>query len=208
MTEDLRKELLRAVLPHVPFDGWSDRALKAGASDIAMPIATMRALVPGGGLELIELQSISMDDEMILCLLEQDGGAMRIRDRITLTVRLRLELAARDKEAVRRAVTYLALPQNMLVGTRLLYLSVDAIWRAVGDTSTDWNFYSKRGLLAGVYPSTVLFWLQDESPESEETWAFLDRRIADVMKVPRVTARLSRFLYPFQQAPKPQAPRL
>jgi ubiquinone biosynthesis protein COQ9 len=208
VTEDLRKELLRAVLPHVPFDGWSDRALKAGASDIAMPIATMRALVPGGGLELIELQSIAMDDEMIRCLSEQGGGTMRIRDRITFTVRLRLELAAREKEAVRRAVTYLALPQNMLVGTRLLYLSVDAIWRAVGDTSTDWNFYSKRGLLAGVYTSTVLFWLQDESPESEETWAFLDRRIADVMRVPQVTARLSRFFYPFQQTPKPQAPRL
>jgi ubiquinone biosynthesis protein COQ9 len=173
-----------------------------------MPIATMRALVPGGGLELIELQSIAVDDEMIRCLSEQGGGTMRIRDRITFTVRLRLELAAREKEAVRRAVTYLALPQNMLVGTRLLYLSVDAIWRAVGDTSTDWNFYSKRGLLAGVYTSTVLFWLQDESPESEETWAFLDRRIADVMKVPQVTARLSRFFYPFQHTPKPQAPRL
>jgi ubiquinone biosynthesis protein COQ9 len=208
VTEDLRKELLRAVLPHVPFDGWSDRALKAGASDIAMPIATMRALVPGGGLELIELHSIAMDDEMIRCLSEQGGGTMRIRDRITFTVRLRLELAAREKEAVRRAVTYLARPQNMLVGTRLLYLSVDAIWRAVGDTSTDWNFYSKRGLLAGVYTSTVLFWLQDESPESEETWAFLDRRIADVMKVPQVTARLSRFFYPFQHTPKPQVPRL
>ena len=208
MTEDLRKELLRAVLPHVPFDGWSDRALKTGASDIAMSVATMRALVPGGGLELIELQSIAMDNEMIRLLSKQVGDKMRIRDRIIFTVRLRLELAAWEKEAVRRAITHLALPQNMLVGMRLLYRSVDAISRAVGDTSTDWNFYSKRGLLAGVYSSTVLFWLQDESPESEETWAFLDRRIADVMKVPQATARLSRCFDPFQRTPKPQAPRL
>jgi ubiquinone biosynthesis protein COQ9 len=208
VTADLRKELLRAVLPHVPFDGWSERALKAGASDIAMSIATVRALVPGGGLELIELHSMATDDEMIRCLSEQGGGTMRIRDRITFAVRLRLELAVGEKEAVRRAVTYLALPQNILVGTRLLYRSVDAIWRAVGDTSTDWNFYSKRGLLAGVYTSSVLFWLQDESPDNEETWAFLDRGIADVMKVPQAIAGLSRLFHPFQHTPKPQAPRL
>ena len=208
MTEGLRNELLRAVLPHVPFDGWSDRSLKAGASDIAMSIATMQALVPGGGLELIELHSMAMDDEMTRRLSEQEGGAMRIRDRITSAVRLRLELAAGEREAARRAVTHLALPQNTLVGTRLLYRTVDAIWRAVGDTSTDWNFYSKRGLLAGVYVSSVLFWLQDESPESEETWAFIDRRIADVMKVPQAKARLGRPFNPFQHAPKPQAPRL
>lgn len=208
MTEDLRKELLRAVLPHVPFDGWSDRSLKAGASDIAMSITTMRALVPGGGLELIELHSMAMDDEMTRLLSDQDSDVMRIRDRITSAVRLRLELAAGGREAVRRAVTHLALPQNTLIGTRLLYRTVDAIWRAVGDTSTDWNFYSKRGLLAGVYASSVLFWLQDESPENEETWAFVDRRIADVMKVPQATARLGRLFNPFQHTPKPQAPRL
>lgn len=208
MTEDLRKELLRAVLPHVPFDGWSDRSLKAGASDIAMSIGTMRALVPGGGLELIELHSMTMDDEMVRCLSSQDGRAMRIRDRITAAVRQRLELAAGEREAVRRAITHLALPQNTIVGTRLLYRTVDAIWRAIGDTSTDWNFYSKRGLLAGVYAASVLFWLQDESPENEETWTFIDRRIADVMKVPQATARLSRLFNPLQHASKPQAPRL
>jgi ubiquinone biosynthesis protein COQ9 len=208
VTADLRKKLLRAVLPHVPFDGWSERALKAGASDITMSIATVRALVPGGGLELIELHSMAMDDEMIRRLSEEGGGTMRIRDRITFAVRRRLELAVGEKEAVRRAVTYLALPQNMLVGARLLYRSVDAIWRAVGDTSTDWNFYSKRGLLAGVYTSSVLFWLQDESPDNDETWAFVERRIADVMKVPQATARLSRLFYPFQHTPKPQAPQL
>ena len=173
-----------------------------------MSIATMRALVPGGGLELIELHSMAMDDEMTRCLSEQDGDAMRIRDRITAAVRLRLELAAGERESVRRAVTHLALPQNMIVGTRLLYRTVDAIWRAVGDTSTDWNFYSKRGLLAGVYASSILFWLQDESPENEETWAFVDRRIADVMKVPKATARLGRLFNPFQHTPKPQTPRL
>ena len=208
MTEDLRKELLWAVLPHVPFDGWSERSLKAGASDIAMSIATMQALVPGGGLELIELHSTAMDDEMTCRLSEQEGGVMRIRDRITFALRIRLELGAGEREAVRHGVAHLALPQNVLVGTRLLYRTVDAIWLAVGDAATDWNFYSKRGLLAGVYVSSVLFWLQDESPETEESWAFIDRRIADVMKVPQAKARLGRLLNPFQHAPKSQAPRL
>src|SRR3546814_13076715 len=96
-----------------------------------------------------------------------------------------------DREAVRRAIGYLALPQNALLSTRLLYRTVDAMWYAAGDTATDWNFYSKRALLAAVYSSTLLYWLNDRSEGFVDTWGFLDRRIGDVLRIPREIGRAS-----------------
>ena len=90
---------------------------------------------------------------------------------------------------MRRALSFLAMPQNTLLALRCVYHTVDAIWHLAGDTATDWNFYSKRGLLAAVYTTTVLYWLEDESEGFTDTWAFLDRRISDVMKVPKAAAR-------------------
>jgi ubiquinone biosynthesis protein COQ9 len=96
------------------------------------------------------------------------------------------------REAIRRAVATLALPIHAALAARLLYRTVDAVWHAVGDRSTDYNFYTKRMLLAGVYSSTVLFWINDKSADCAETWAFLDRRIADVMQIPKAMARLNK----------------
>lgn len=208
MSDDLRTELLAATLRHVPFDGWSEPALKRGAAEIDVPFATARALFPGGGIELLELHSAMTDEKMAQELSEAGLPSMRVRERISYAVRCRLELAGNEREAVRRAVTVLALPRNIATGTRLLFNTVDAMWRAAGDASADWNFYSKRALLAGVYSSSVLYWLQDESEGYEETWAFVDRRIADVMKVPQITGRLGHVLKPFKHTPRPQAPRL
>ena len=86
------------------------------------------------------------------------------------------------REAVHRGLTWLSLPQNALLGTRLLYRTVDDI-SAVGDKSVDFSFYTKRGLLAGVIGSTMLCWLDDQSEDAAETKSFLRRRIADVMKI-------------------------
>ncbi len=115
---------------------------------------------------------------------------MRVRDRIILGVRLRLEANAAHKEAIRRALPILALPRNAATATRCLYRTVDSIWYAAGDTATDHNFYTKRGLLAAVYSSTLLYWLNDSSEDQEPTWAFLDRRIDQVMQIPAITGRL------------------
>ena len=105
-------------------------------------------------------------------------------------MRTRLEQASSHKEAVRRGLSYLALPGNTKLAASSLYRTVDHIWHACGDQSTDFNFYTKRGLLAAVYTSTLLYWLDDVSEDHTDTWAFLDRRIADVMRVPRFTGRL------------------
>jgi ubiquinone biosynthesis protein COQ9 len=118
------------------------------------------------------------------------GGAseLKIRERIKVAVRARIEQTVGGRESVRRGLAMLALPPNGPLGLKLLYRTVDAIWYAAGDTSTDFNFYTKRAMLAGVYSSTLLYWLNDRSGDSEATWAFLDRRIDNVMRFEKLKA--------------------
>ena len=181
--EAMREKLLAAVLPHVAFDGWSESALRAAARDLEIePVLAFNAF-PGGPADLIEAFSAAADQAMLEALEKQDLAAMKAHERVAAAVRLRLEQVAPQREAVGRGLAFCALPQNAPLGLRCLYRTVDAIWYAAGDRSTDYNFYTKRLLLAGVYSSTLLFWLNDKSDGYAATWAFLDRRIAEVLKV-------------------------
>jgi ubiquinone biosynthesis protein COQ9 len=198
--EETRRRLLEAALPHVPFDGWTGTALLAGAREIGLSPAEAANAFPGGPVEMLELMSLEADHRMLQALETEDLSSRKVRERVTLAVRRRLELYARDREAIRRGLAVLALPQNAPLALRLLYRTVDAIWYAAGDTATDFNFYTKRALLAGVYGTTLLTWLDDRSPEQEETWAFLDRRIADAMRAPQV---LQRMAAPLRWLPNP-----
>ena len=194
MSDALSRRLLDATLPHVPFDGWSIRALRAGAGDAGVKWPAARRAFPRGVDDMLALWNAEADRRMVEALAGRDLAAMRIRDRIATCVRLRLEPLANHREALRLALTHAALPANAPGALRALWRTVDAMWRAAGDSATDFNFYSKRGLLAGVYSTTLLYWLDDSSEGFTETWAFLDRRIADVLKVPKATARLKRLL--------------
>ncbi len=182
-TEKLRGELLQASLAHVAFDGWSRTTLRAAARDLDVdPVLAFNAF-PGGAAELIEAFSTWADHRMLDTLAERDLAAMKVRERIAAAVRARLEQLEPHREAVRRGLAFMALPPNAAVGLKCLYRTVDAIWYAAGDRATDYNFYTKRLLLAGVYSSTLLYWLDDASEGHEQTWAFLERRIAEVLKV-------------------------
>ena len=187
--ESLRAQLFDAALPHIPFDGWTVVSLELGAADIGLDqLAVVRAF-PGGSTDMIRFHSARTDANMLEVLADRNLSEMRVRDRITTGVRVRLELLAVEREAMRCALSFLAMPQNTLLAMRCLYRTVDSIWHAAGDTATDWNFYSKRGLLAAVYTTTLLYWLDDDSEEFTETWAFLERRISNVLKVPKAVAR-------------------
>ncbi|MGH6718953.1 MAG: COQ9 family protein [Alphaproteobacteria bacterium] len=189
-----RRAVLAAALGHVPFDGWTDRVLAAAAGDLGVTLAEARRLFPGGAAELCAFFVAESDRRMIEALADHDLAALRVRDRIALAVRTRLTQAGPQREAVRRALGFYALPAHAAAGVRTLYRTVDAMWRAAGDTATDFSFYSKRALLAGVYGTTLLFWLEDRSPGCAATWAFLDRRIDDVMAIQRLKGRLGRRL--------------
>ncbi|HPD90909.1 MAG: COQ9 family protein [Rhodobacter sp.] len=188
MTDPAATRILDAALPHVPFDGWSEATLRAAAQSAAVGTDLARALFPRGGLDLALAYHRQGDARMIAALADRDLGALRFRERVALAVRLRLEGA--DREAVRRAAALMALPQNAPEAARAVWATADSIWTALGDTSVDGNWYSKRAILAGVYSSVVLYWLGDDSDGAADTWAFLDRRIEDVMRFEQTKARI------------------
>lgn len=186
----LRLALLKAALPEIPFEGWSAAALRAAARELGIGSDDVARAFPNDARDLIEYWGAVSDQEMLDELATVDLEVLKVRERIALAIKIRLMRQAAHREAMRRALSFLALPQNAALGTRLLYRTVDTIWYVAGDRSTDHNFYTKRALLAAVYAATVLYWVDDRSPGFEETWGFLDRRIANVMAIPKLTGRL------------------
>ena len=180
----------------MPFDGWSDKALATAAAELGLEPEEARQAFPGGPVALVAYHAAYADRRLEEALKEADLGEMRLRERIAHAVRLRLEQNAPHREAIRAALPILAQPGNGPHALASLYRTVDTIWFAAGDRSTDFGFYTKRALLAGVYLSTLLYWLNDGSEGSAATWAFLDRRIADVMRIQTVRARFARFRPP------------
>lgn len=185
-----RQLILEAALPHVPFDGWSQATLRLAAKEAGFDVNMAALAFPGGTTEIVEYWSATADAAMVARYGEADTDSMRFRDRITFLVRARIEVVVDHREAVRRAMTHVTRPSKAQTGVRGLYRTVDDMWCAAGDTSTDFSFYTKRGTLAAVYASTLLYWLDDASEESAATWAFLDRRIAGVMRIPQKRAKL------------------
>ncbi len=186
-----RDALIRAVLPHVAFDGWSRKTLTAAAESTGLGADAVGRLFPGGAKDAVAHFMEMADRLMLEDLAKLDLAAMKVRARVIAAVRIRLERWTPYREAVRRALALSPLPPFAGGSLRGWYKTVDCIWRAAGDKATDFNFYTKRGLLAAVYGATVLFWLDDRSPDCAATWAFLDRRIADVMQFPQVKARIT-----------------
>lgn len=186
----VREAIIDATLPHVPFDGWTQAALQQGAVDAGHDKVMALRVFPGGPVEAVEFWSHLADRRMLTALEQRDLAAMKVRERIATAIRVRLEQTAQHREAVRRALSLLAMPLNAGKGPALLWRTVDAIWYAAGDTATDFNYYTKRGLLAGVYSATLLCWLEDRSEGFATTWSFLDRRISEVMRVPQALGSL------------------
>jgi len=196
-TQELRDLILLASLEHVVFEGWTEAALEAGVAGLAdLPGIGPKAgalAFPGGMAEMAAHFSDWADRRMAAEMAKLDLTAMRVRDRVAAGVRKRLEVLAPYREAVRRLHGFLGLPGNVALGLRLGMTTVSEIWYAAGDDSIDFNYYTKRALLAPVLASTVLYWLADDGDgagDYPETWTFLDRRIAEVLKIPPLKARL------------------
>lgn len=197
----IRDAIVEAMLPEVAFDGWTAKSLSAAATAAGYPPGTAARVFPGGIVEVLRHWSDLSDRKMLAAMAGRNTAAMSVRDRVAAAVRTRIEVIAAHKEAVRRALSFLALPQNAGTAAGNTLRAVDAIWYAAGDTATDFNYYSKRFLLVPVYVATVLYWLDDEADGSAETWAFLDRRLDDVLQIPKAGARLRRMLNPLSWLP-------
>jgi len=188
--DDDRRRLLAAFLPHAGFDGWSDKALRQAAADTGLQKDDVRLLFPRGMRDILAFHLAEHD--RAFAANPPDLASLKIRARIGTLVKARVLLLEPHREAERRAMLTLTLPAYADIGVSGLWRVADLLWRLAGDTATDWNHYSKRAILSGVYSSTLLAWFSDHSENYEETWEFLDRRIADVMKIEKAKAELRR----------------
>ena len=185
----VKNAVLDAALKHVVFDGFTDKVLAAAAKEAAVDKGTMAKLFPDGPLSLVEAFSQNTDAEMEKQITALDLKSMKIRERIAAAVKARLAALRPHKEAAHRAAAFLTLPPHAALGAKLVYRTVDAMWRAIGDTSTDFNFYTKRGILAGVYSATLMRWFTDTSSDEAATDRFLADRIENVMQFEKFKAR-------------------
>ena len=182
--------LVDAALFHVPFDGWSEASFQAALEETEIDPALANALLPRGAADLALAFHRRGDAALEAEMVEADLSGMRYRDKVAFAVRKRLDLVAEHKEAVRRGTSLFALPIYVADGSRALWQTADTIWRVLGDTSEDVNWYTKRLTLSGVYGSTGLYWLGDTSPGHSATWEFLDRRIENVMQIEKVKGQV------------------
>lgn len=186
----VKQELLEAALPHVVFDGWSEATFQTAVAESGVDPMTAKSVCPKGSVDLAVAFHQAGDDAMVAAFKGADITDLRFRDKVALLVRLRLE-AVDDKEAVRRGTTLFALPHNAAEGAKLIWGTADRIWTTLGDTSDDVNWYTKRATLSGVYSTTVLYWLGDDSADHQATWDFLDRRIENVMQFEKLKSQVN-----------------
>jgi ubiquinone biosynthesis protein COQ9 len=187
--DELRPVLARAVPVDAAFDGWGEKALLSAAARLGLNPDIAGLVFPGGAVEMIDAWFESVDADMAERLPAETLATLKIRERISALVLARLDIMRPQREALRRAQAILAMPQNAKRTLSLGWRAADAMWRAAGDTATDYNHYTKRAILGAVYASTALIFVNDESEGDADTRAFLDRRIDGIMRFEKAKAK-------------------
>ena len=187
--ESLRLKLALAVGENAAFDGWAAKAVDSAAAQTGIDPAQARLAFPKQPAQMVDAYIQGIDAALEAHFTPDRIEAMKVRDRIRALIWHRLELMAPAREAVRSGLSILAMPQNVPLALAAGWRSADLMWRLAGDTATDYNHYTKRLILSGVYGSTLLVWLDDRSEGWTDTGAFLDRRLADVMRFEKWKAR-------------------
>lgn len=189
--DELRPVLARALAADAAFDGWSVAALDSSAARLGLNPDIARLAFEGGAVEMIDAWFASVDEDMLTRVPASALEVMKIRDKISALVMARLEIMAPHTESLRRAQGILAMPQNAAKALSLGWRAADTMWRAAGDTATDYNHYTKRATLGAVYAATALIFVNDESDGLADTRAFLARRIEGIMRFEKAKARLT-----------------
>lgn len=209
--EKLRRELALAVGENAVFDGWTREAVDSAAEQLGIDLLQARLAMPKTQTGMIDTYIQEVDRALEAWFTPKRLKGMKIREKIRALVWHRIEIMGPAREAVRRAMAILAMPQNAPLTIRISWRTADLMWRIAGDSSTDFNHYTKRLTLGAVYGSTLLVWLDDQSEGWTETAAFLDRRIDNVMRFEKFKAdwrgssehvSLSRFLGRLRYPPR------
>lgn len=190
--EDLRLRLAPLVADAAVFDGWSAQAVQAAAAQADVDGDVAAYAFRGGAMDMVAAWVASIDVAMARALPAAQLAAMPIRERIRSLVQARLDAIAGQEEALSRALVIMAMPQNAPRAVRLGWHSADVMWRLAGDTTTDYNHYTKRAILAGIYAATLAIFADDDSADKAETRAFLDRRIDGIIRFEKTKAKLLR----------------
>ncbi len=188
--DPVRRQLLPAALRAAAFEGLTPLMLRKAAGEAGVSPADLAAAFPRGAIDLVEYWSAEADKASAAALLGDEAKALKIREKVALGIAARIAFFRPHKEAARRAAAFLALPHNTPAAARLVWNAADAIWRAMSDPSTDFNFYSKRGILSGVLSSTMARWFADDSADEAETKEFLRARIENVMQFEKLKAKV------------------
>lgn len=186
--DEIRLALAPAIAANAGFDGWGDAARDLAAEQVGIDRDVARLAFPGGAIDMIDAWAASVDLAMAAALPPERLADMKIRARIAGLVEARLDAMAADREALRRALAIEAMPPNLARAARLGWRTVDAMWRLAGDTATDYNHYTKRTILLGVYAATLLVFIDDDSEGQADTRAFLSRRIDGIMRFEKAKA--------------------
>jgi ubiquinone biosynthesis protein COQ9 len=193
--DELRLTLAPRVAAAAVFDGWSTTAIEAAAGETGTNPALARYAFESGRFGRGQMAMIAAWSEAISVRMGEALPAellaqLSVRERIRKLVQFRLDAMSGQEEALRRALAIMAMPQNAARALRLGWASADAMWRLAGDTSTDYNFYTKRTILGGVYAAVLAVFPDDHSEGKAETRAFLDRRIEGIIRFEKTKAKL------------------
>jgi ubiquinone biosynthesis protein COQ9 len=191
LIDDETAMVIDALVPQIVFEGWTTKALREALRSIGQSPEDAKLVFPGGAGEMIEAYFALSDERMEVEAAAADLSVLRMPGRVRAIIAIRLEQNRGNKEAIRRALSWLSLPTHAGRAARITAATVDSIWHAAGDTSADFSWYTKRGILAAVYSATLLYWLHDASEDDEATLRFLDRRLADVARIGKIRKRVT-----------------
>lgn len=189
--DTIKTRIIESALPDIPFDGWTRAVLEKAALGAGYDAAMVRAVFPYGEKDAVRYFA-HMADEAMLAKLGDASPDMKIRARIALAVRTRFEWLEEQREAERLAIAYWARPLRKIEGAKIVWSTADKIWRWAGDTATDYNRYTKRVLLSGILTATALYWLNDDSHDHADSWAFLDRRIDNALAIGKIAGKFKK----------------
>ncbi|WP_413208390.1 COQ9 family protein [Rhodospirillum sp. A1_3_36] len=204
---DIKDRIVLSTLPNIPFDGWSLKALRQGAEAEGFDRDAAERAFPGGPIEAVA-HFVDMANRLMEADMEEaETESLRLHERVRLAILLRLERWSHEREAIRRGMALMSLPGNLVLSAKASYTAIDSIWRVAGDTSVDFSFYTKRAELAAIYAATLLVWLDDTSEDMEITRSFLDRRLAEALRLRKarvkVEEKLSALPNPLEMVSRP-----
>ena len=200
---EAKASIVKAAWMHVVFDGVSEMALSEASRDAGVSDEMARAAFPKGAQDLGVAMHLAGDTELAERMASEDMSGLRYSEKVARAIMIRLEIAGQNKEAIRRAANFFSLPHNSVAGSKCIWNTADTIWRSLGDTSDDLNWYSKRTILSAVYSASLLYWLGDDSEGVIRTKTFVDRRIENVMAFEKTKGQVkrSKLYQAFRQGP-------